>query len=119
MRGFGARLAAATLALSLTPSVAGAVSDEPSGLTFSPELVGPGDLVTVQTTACGPAATAVVYPKSLSAPAALGPSLVPGRAEGTFRVLTSAEPGTYTVTGVCGSGKRIGGALKVPHSWIG
>jgi len=118
MRGSKAIVAAA-LALSLIPGVAAASEERPTGLTFSPALAGPGDLVTVSTSACGPAASAVVYPKSLAAPAMLAPAVEPGRAEGTIRILSSAEPGTYTIPAVCADGTQVNGVLKVPRSWIG
>jgi hypothetical protein len=119
MRRLTARFAAALIALGLLPVAANAAAGEPDGLTFTPALAGPGDLVTVRTTACGAAASAVVYAKSLGGTVMLGPALQPGRAEGSFRVFTSAEPGTYVVRGVCANGTHIAGVLRVPKSWVG
>jgi len=112
-------IATAAMALSLIPGAAVASEKQPAGLMFAPEIAGPGDLVTVRTTACGPAASAVVYPKSLAPPAMLAPALEPGRAEGVIRILSSAEPGSHTIPAVCADGTRVSGTLKVPGSWIG
>lgn len=50
-------IATAAMALSLIPGAAVASEKQPAGLMFAPEIAGPGDLVTVRTTACGPAAS--------------------------------------------------------------
>ncbi len=87
-------------------------------LIFTPRLAGPGDLVTVETDACATTATGLVYTKELAGTVMLGP-VGSGDAEGSFRVPSSAKPGTYTIRGVCGDGTRVGGVLRIPDLWIG
>jgi hypothetical protein len=118
MRGFNGWVSAVVLVVALAPAAAGAAT-EPEGLTFVPDLASPGDLVTVRTSACGAAASGMVYAKSLGGNVWLRPALKPGVAEGQFRVLGSADPGRHTILGVCADGTHVGGVLKVPRSWVG
>lgn len=123
MRGLRFRVAAAALAVGLLPGVlagaAAAADEKPAGLIFAPDLAGPGDLVNVRTGACGPASSGVVYAKTLGGTVVMSPGLRPGVAEGTFRVFSTATPGTHTIRGFCADGTPLDGVLKVPQSWIG
>jgi hypothetical protein len=84
-------------------------------LDVSPSSVVPGELVTVNTAACGDGGSAEGDAGAVGAGSfPLAPSARESLAIGQFRVPSSAQPGTYEIVAVCAEdGRRVTGDLVV------
>ncbi|GCB49605.1 hypothetical protein [Streptomyces sp. NL15-2K] len=84
-------------------------------LDVSPSTVVPGELVTVNTAACGDGGAATGDAAAVGAgPFTLAPSAHEGQAIGQFRVPPSAQPGTYEIVAICAEdGRQVTGDLVV------
>ncbi|MEU4210173.1 hypothetical protein AB0F13_09285 [Streptomyces sp. NPDC026206] len=107
----GAALAIAALGLAYVPALA----DSFGKLEISPSTVRPGDMVTVNTTACGSGGRGTGDASAVGGPASF--DLRPGTHKevviGQFKVPDSAKPGTYGIGAKCDNGKEATGDLVV------
>lgn len=92
-----------------------AYGGETGSLEVYPSTVVPGDLVTVNTAACGNGGSATGDASAVGAGQfTLAPSTHEDDAIGQFRVPPSAQPGTYEIVATCAEGGRqVKGDLKV------
>lgn len=107
----GTAFAVAVAGLGAAP----AYGESAGSLDVSPSSVVPGELVTVNTAACGDGGAATGDGGAVGAGSfTLAPSTHEGQAIGQFRVPPSAQPGTYEIVAVCAEdGRRVTGDLVV------
>ncbi|MEV6396738.1 hypothetical protein AB0M39_18450 [Streptomyces sp. NPDC051907] len=109
-------IASALAVASMGIAAHAAYASDVERLEVHPSTVSPGDLVTVNTTACGRGGRGVGDARALGAGEfQLEPGTHKEVVVGQFRVPDHAKAGTYGIAVACDNGKTAGGDLVVEH----
>ncbi|ORT61891.1 hypothetical protein [Streptomyces sp. CB03238] len=112
----GTALAVVSLGALASPGAYAAYAGDFGKLEVYPSTAGPGETVTVNTTACGKKGHGIGDAESLGAGEfELSPGTHKEVVVGQFRVPAHTKPGTYAISVACDNGKTASGDLVVKH----